>query len=87
MSYSEYERTKRKRAKCKAEGRCIDCGKSLDRNPLRCDLCRRKHHNVDILYRKNLVGKCRKCFRPMPEHRVGMTECGWCRQDQTQRRW
>lgn len=87
MALSSYERTKRKRLKCKVEGRCIDCGKPLEGRFLRCGACQKKDVSRKAAWVKTLVNKCHRCFRPIPEHRTGQTMCGWCYQTYDRKRW
>jgi len=76
MPRHDYAQTKRRRAARRAAGKCIACCKPSLK--YRCPTCEGKKNRNWNKVRREMVGRCAHCLKPLPEHRKVFKTCGWC---------
>ena len=84
MPLSNYERVKRQRFARRAQGKCVACCKPSTK--YRCPTCTAKKNRNWNKVRREMVGRCAHCLRPLPDHRKAFKTCGWCLENRLDKR-
>lgn len=71
------EKLYEKRRRRKAEGLCVSCGKSMDREGAYCIACNKKYneYKYNIAHKRHEENKCSSCGKPLDRKGWLCSEC------------